>query len=194
MSIERDHSDAARDQAVVRVIIIEGSVNLLMLITKFAVGLSTGSLAILRDAVHSLTDVANNVLAFFIARVSATPPDDAHPYGHRKFESLAVFVLAGVLAVLALQIIVHAFTRRHQYRTGPDVGCSNRQSLRGIVGAKTRSRVVIRSADGGCEPYADRCEYNRSRYPWLAVIGGRLRDSGSIVRDWRRSTRVLVGL
>ena len=61
---------ADRDRQVRRVILIEGGANLLVLFAKLAVGLTTGSLAILSDAVHSLTDVVNNILAWFIVMVT----------------------------------------------------------------------------------------------------------------------------
>ena len=100
-----------RDKQVRRVILIEGSANLLVLILKTIVGLSTGSMAILADAVHSLTDLTNNVIAWFVIQFSSLPADREHPYGHRKFETLAVFVLASILVVLAFELILNAIRK-----------------------------------------------------------------------------------
>lgn len=100
-----------RDKQVRRVILIEGSANLLVLILKTIVGLSTGSMAILADAVHSLTDLTNNVIAWFVIHFSSLPADREHPYGHRKFETLAVFVLASILVVLAFELILNAIRK-----------------------------------------------------------------------------------
>lgn len=100
-----------RDRKIQRLIILEGSANLLVLLAKLLVGLSTGSLAILADAIHSLTDVANNIVAWFVVRLSAMPADREHPYGHRKFETLAVFALATLLTVLAFEIARNAITK-----------------------------------------------------------------------------------
>lgn len=86
-----------RDRDVQRVILIEGSVNLIVFIAKVVVGFTTGSLAVLGDAIHSLTDVVNNFVAWIVTRLSSLPPDREHPYGHRKFETLAVFFLASLL-------------------------------------------------------------------------------------------------
>lgn len=97
-----------RDKQVRRVILVEGSANLLVLIIKTIVGLSTGSMAILADAVHSLTDIANNIVAWVVMHFSSLPADLKHPYGHRKFETIAVFVLASILMVLAFEIAVTA--------------------------------------------------------------------------------------
>ena len=100
-----------RDKNVQRVILIEGSVNALVLIAKVAVGYATGSLAVMGDAIHSLTDVINNILAWVVIRLSCLPPDREHPYGHRKFETLAVFFLASLLVVLAFQLALHAINK-----------------------------------------------------------------------------------
>lgn len=100
-----------RDQQVRRIILIEGSANLLVLISKTFVGLSTGSMSIMADAIHSLTDLTNNVVAWFVMHFSSLPADREHPYGHRKFETLAVFILASILVVLAFELALNAITR-----------------------------------------------------------------------------------
>ncbi len=102
---------ATKDKSVQRIIAIEGVANLLVLGLKTWVGVMTGSLAVLGDALHSLTDVINNVVAWVVIRISAKPPDREHPYGHRKFEGLAVFVLATLLAVLAFELAIRAISR-----------------------------------------------------------------------------------
>lgn len=100
-----------RDKQVRRVILIEGLANLMVLGIKLIVGLSTGSMAIMADAIHSLTDIANNVVAWIVMRYSSMPADREHPYGHRKFETLAVFVLASFLMVLAFELALNALRK-----------------------------------------------------------------------------------
>jgi cation diffusion facilitator family transporter len=104
-------SAAEKDRGVQRIILIEGAANLLVLAIKTWVGVTTGSLAILGDALHSLADVINNVVAWIVIKVSAKPPDREHPYGHRKFEGLAVFILATLLFVLAIELAMRALGR-----------------------------------------------------------------------------------
>ncbi|UCF48206.1 MAG: cation transporter [Myxococcales bacterium] len=116
--MSRDKSDPERDRQVRRVIIIEGLANVAVLVLKLLVGVSTGSLAVLGDALHSLTDVANNAVAWFVVRISAQPPDRHHPYGHRKFETLAVFVLATLLTVLGIELALSALRREAQPTLG----------------------------------------------------------------------------
>jgi len=105
------NKNSQRDKNVQRVILIEGSVNLVVLVAKLIVGLSTGSLAIVGDAIHSLTDVINNIVAWIVIRISSSPPDREHPYGHRKFETLAVFFLASLLVVLSFELALHAINK-----------------------------------------------------------------------------------
>lgn len=100
-----------RDNQVRRIILIEGFANLLVLVGKIFVGLSTGSMAILADAIHSLTDMSNNIIAWVVIYFSSLPADREHPYGHRKFETLAVFILASILVVFAFEVAINAITK-----------------------------------------------------------------------------------
>ena len=102
-----------KDNRVRRVILIEGLANLLVLIAKTIVGLSTGSMAILADAIHSLTDLTNNIIAWIVMHYSSLPADREHPYGHRKLETLAVFILASILVVLAFELALNAINKEH---------------------------------------------------------------------------------
>jgi len=111
-----------RDKKVQRIILIEGSVNLVVLIAKVIVGLTTGSLAIIGDAIHSLTDVVNNIVAWVVVRLSSSPPDKEHPYGHRKFETLAVFFLASLLVVLSFELARYAINREDTEIVNSDWG------------------------------------------------------------------------
>jgi cation diffusion facilitator family transporter len=100
-----------RDRTVRGVLLWEALANVAVLLVKTVVGVATGSSAVLGDAIHSVADLANNGVAFLALRLAAVPPDREHPYGHRKFETLAVFGLAMLLAVLAVEIAVRALQR-----------------------------------------------------------------------------------
>ena len=70
--------------------------NFTLMFLKLAVGLFTGSIAILSDALDSAEDTVSSAFAFVTVRLSARPADVEHPYGHGKAESVA----AGAQAVL----------------------------------------------------------------------------------------------
>ena len=98
-----------KDKKVQQIILIEGFYNVVVLVLKVVVGLATNSLAIIGDAIHSLTDVLNNVVIWLVMRVASKPADKDHPYGHRKFETMGVFALASLLVVLAVELILQTF-------------------------------------------------------------------------------------
>jgi cation diffusion facilitator family transporter len=104
------------------VIIIEGLADLVMMLTKLAVGLSTNSAAIIGDALHSLTDLCNNIIALIALRISEKPSDSDHHYGHRKFEQLAVFSLAVMLAVVAVELVINAISHFGESVSHSDLG------------------------------------------------------------------------
>src|ERR1700730_3980457 len=73
-------------------------------VAKGVCGLSTGSLAILSEAAHSLIDFAATVMTYFAVRVSDKPADAEHHYGHAKIgrlwalaETSLLFLLSGVV-------------------------------------------------------------------------------------------------
>jgi cation diffusion facilitator family transporter len=68
---------------------------------KLAVGLLTGSLGILSEAVHSLLDVAASGFTLFAVRTSRKPADREHPYGHGRTENLAAFAEGVILVITA---------------------------------------------------------------------------------------------
>ena len=79
----------------------------LVAVAKIALGYSTGAVSILSDGFHSLTDSASNVVALVGVSVARRPPDADHPYGHRKYETMASL---GILVFLIL-VLVEVLTR-----------------------------------------------------------------------------------
>jgi cation diffusion facilitator family transporter len=76
-----------------------------LILAKVVVGLVTGSLAILADAIHSLSDLVSVVIVGVALRTADSPPDRTHPFGHGKAENLASLfesiLLAGAAGVIA---------------------------------------------------------------------------------------------
>jgi cation diffusion facilitator family transporter len=80
-------------------------------LAKAAVGLATGSLAILSEAAHSLIDLAATVMTYFAVRIADKPADEEHHYGHGKIESLSALAETGLLFVLSGVVIWEAARR-----------------------------------------------------------------------------------
>ena len=79
--------------------------NLAVVGVKLAVGIASGSLAILGTAVDSCVDALNNVLALIVVRVAAKEPDEDHPYGHGKFETLGALAIVGFLSITCFELV-----------------------------------------------------------------------------------------
>ncbi|MBL8130977.1 MAG: cation diffusion facilitator family transporter [Anaerolineae bacterium] len=98
----------AQVQSVLRITLI---LNVVVALGKIVTGIVTGAIAISADGVHSLIDAASNVLALVANRVAAQPPDADHPYGHRRFETVAALVLGLLLLLTAWEIVGGALDR-----------------------------------------------------------------------------------
>jgi cation diffusion facilitator family transporter len=85
--------------------------NIVVVIVKFVVGIKTNSLAVFGDALQSSVDSANNLFAIFVVRVAAKGPDEEHPYGHAKFETLGALLIALLLALSIFELVRGAISR-----------------------------------------------------------------------------------
>ncbi|MCV3214468.1 cation diffusion facilitator family transporter [Plectonema radiosum NIES-515] len=88
-----------------RVLIITLLLNLFVMILKAVVGTLTGSLSLQADALHSVTDSANNILGLIAIRFSSPKPDREHPYGHLKFEALGALGISAFLGIACFEIL-----------------------------------------------------------------------------------------
>jgi cation diffusion facilitator family transporter len=94
-----------------KVLIITLLLNLFVMALKAVVGSSTGSLSLLADALHSVTDSANNILGLITSRFSSPAPDRDHPYGHQKFEAVGALGIAAFLGIACFEILQGAVER-----------------------------------------------------------------------------------
>lgn len=82
--------------------------NSFIVLLKLAVGIITGSVAIISEAIHSLLDLVASVIAFFSVKISNRPPDKEHPYGHGKFENISGTVETLLIFIAGIWIIVES--------------------------------------------------------------------------------------
>ncbi|MBX9258273.1 cation transporter [Desmonostoc muscorum CCALA 125] len=94
-----------------KVLIITLVLNLFVMGLKALVGYWTGSLSLLADALHSVTDSANNVLGLIASKFSSPQPDREHPYGHSKFEAVGALGIAAFLGIACFEILQGAIER-----------------------------------------------------------------------------------
>ncbi|MEH1814643.1 MAG: cation diffusion facilitator family transporter [Nostoc sp.] len=94
-----------------KVLIITLLLNLFVMGLKAVVGYWTGSLSLLADALHSVTDSANNILGLIASKFSSPQPDREHPYGHSKFEAVGALGIASFLGIACFEILQGAIER-----------------------------------------------------------------------------------
>lgn len=87
-----------------RVLWITFLLNLLATAAKLGVGLWTSTLSLIADGLDNLFDGVSNIVGILAVRVSSRPPDKEHPYGHRKFETLAALFIAAALFITAWEL------------------------------------------------------------------------------------------
>lgn len=80
-------------------------VNILLTLTKFVFGLIYKSKVLVADGIHSLSDLATDIVSIYGSKLSLKPADTEHPYGHGKIEYLTSIVIGAVILALALSLL-----------------------------------------------------------------------------------------
>jgi len=147
--------------------------NLAVALAKIVFGQLSGSISILSDGFHSLTDGASNVVALVGLQLANKPPDANHPYGHRKFETLAAAAIALFLVIIVVEVAQAAFFR---FRAGgaPSVTASSFAIMLATLGINI---AVVRSERRAARRlssellFADARHTQSDVFTSLAVIG-----------------------
>lgn len=101
--------DQARYQAVKKVSIIGLIINVLLTIIKAVIGILAGSTALVADAFHSASDLFGTIILLQGLKIAHKPPDESHPYGHYRAETITSKILGLILIVTALGIGYEAY-------------------------------------------------------------------------------------
>jgi cation diffusion facilitator family transporter len=78
--------------------------NIILAALKWIIGIYANSKALVADAVHSASDVAGSLAVYIGLRAAKAPPDEDHPYGHGKAESIAAIIVAVLLMLVGVEI------------------------------------------------------------------------------------------
>ncbi|SVD17245.1 uncharacterized protein METZ01_LOCUS370099, partial [marine metagenome] len=90
---------------------ISVTVNGLMFLLKIAIGLVIGSVSVIADAVHTLSDVISSGVVIWGFNEAEKPADKEHPYGHGRAEYVATLVIAVLLIVAGIEFIESSIDR-----------------------------------------------------------------------------------
>ncbi|NES96486.1 MAG: cation transporter [Desertifilum sp. SIO1I2] len=102
-----------------RVLFLTLGLNLIVMGIKLGVGWQTGALSLIADALHSITDSANNILGLIATHFASPQPDREHPYGHQKFDAIGALGIAAFLGIACFEILSSAIERLLQTEREP---------------------------------------------------------------------------
>nr|CRH06632.1 putative Cation diffusion facilitator family transporter [Candidatus Magnetococcus massalia] len=106
-------AEKSQHRAADRAILVGVVVNLLLSIGKIIAGVVGHSAALVADGVHSASDLVSDGVVWLGMRIARQAPDEEHPYGHGRFETLATLFIALALLAVAIGIVVDAVDRVH---------------------------------------------------------------------------------
>lgn len=99
----------ARAAGVRHALLVVLALNALSAAFKIAVGARTGALTVLGAALESVLDMLSNVVAILAVSVASRAPDEGHPYGHDKFETLGTLGIVGFLSISCFELLRQSF-------------------------------------------------------------------------------------
>lgn len=141
-------------------------VNIVLSALKFAGGILGNSQVLIADAVHSLSDSATDVALLIGVRFWSKPPDDEHPHGHQRIETLITVTIAVSLAAVAVGLMYNALTMLHKPHGGPP---------RWIAFVAAVISIAVKEA---------LCR-------WTAGVGRRIRSSAVVANAWHHRSDAL---
>ena len=127
MSVSADWS------AVRRALIVVLVLNAVVAGVKVVVGLHTGTLTVLGAALESGLDMLNNVIGIALVGVASRAPDEDHPYGHDKFETLGALGIVGFLSISCFELLREGITALAAHRAPNPIAPSDVAIIAGTL-------------------------------------------------------------
>ncbi len=144
-------------------------VNLVLAAVKFAAGIFGRSQALVADAIHSLTDLTTDIAVIAGSHYWSRPPDENHPYGHRRLETLVAVFIGVVLIAAGIGIGWKAISTLHEHHTPPPGWVAILAALASIVCKETL-------------------------YRWTATTGQRVKSAALAANAWHHRTDALSSI
>jgi len=85
--------------------------NTILAVLKIFTGAVTGSFAVIGDGIDSTTDILTSFLTLWVTKIIDKPPDEEHPYGHGRAETIATGILAFIIFYAGIQLIITSIQR-----------------------------------------------------------------------------------
>ena len=161
--------NAAREKIVRKVTWVGLWANLFLAGFKFIAGISGRSQALVADAIHSLTDLTTDIAVIAGSHYWSRPPDDDHPYGHKRLETLVTVFIGIVLVAAGIGIGWRAISTLQQKAAAPP----------GWIALLAAFVSII-------------CK--EAIYRWTAIIGKRVKSPALAANAWHHRTDALSSL
>jgi cation diffusion facilitator family transporter len=161
--------DTAREKIVRKVTWVGLWANLFLAGFKFFAGISGRSQALVADAIHSLTDLTTDIAVIAGSHYWSRPPDDDHPYGHKRLETLVTVFIGVVLVAAGIGIGWKAISTLQQKDTAPPGWIALLAAFVSIICKETV-------------------------YRWTAITGKRVKSPALAANAWHHRTDALSSL
>lgn len=173
MKPETEEAADSRRQGIYRVTLWGSTVNLLLVVCKFAAGVLGGSAAMVADAVHSLSDFVTDVVVLLFVRLSGKPCDVDHEFGHGKYETLATAIIGLMLGGVGLGVL---------WSGGSEI-------VRWLQGETLRAPGIIALGAALLSLLS-----KELLYQWTVRQGRRLRSAAVVANAWHHRSDALSSL
>lgn len=164
-----DVDEALKEKILRRVTWVGLFVNLVLSAIKFAAGIFGRSQALVADAIHSLSDLTTDIAVLAGSHYWFRPPDENHPYGHRRLETLVTVFIGVVLIAAGIGIGWKAISTLYQKHIAPP----------GWIA------VLAAFASIACK---------ESLYRWTAITGRRIKSPALAANAWHHRTDAFSSL
>ena len=149
--------------------------NILLTTLKIIAGIISGSMSIISEAIHSMSDLLASVLTYFSVVKSSQPADADHPYGHGKYEDMAGFI-EGILILIASIVII--FKSLEKIILGHPIELENNIGII-VMGIAVIMNIIVSSLlfrvakeSGSVSLYADGEHLRTDVYSSLGILIG----------------------
>jgi len=149
-------------------------INIVLTVVKVVIGLLSGSLALLADGIHSLSDIATDAVVLLGLRLSSKEPDQNHPYGHGRAETFSAAIVALIVIFVGGAMIYHAtLAIARDETTTPRIGVLVAAAF-SIAAKEWLYRVTKKAAIRSNSPalYANAWHHRSDAFSSIAVVIG----------------------
>lgn len=109
---------AQRERELYKVTLAGSLINLTLVACKLLAGMAGHSAAMIADGIHSLSDLATDIVVLVFVRISGKPEDKKHDFGHGKYETLGTLIIGAALFLVGMGILWEGCGSIYRYLSG----------------------------------------------------------------------------